>query len=277
MFYQWLGTAVDLDSSEFIGPETLGREMKLQIFSDIHVEFSPNHRFRIPDHDSDLVVLCGDIGPGLSGLAWAEREMNRLGTQVLYVPGNHEFYGREYFSHLDRMRRRAEKIGIIFLSDDVYERDGYRFIGSTLWTSFLDNNGATDEEAIWHANHRMPDFSEIKFGRNPFTPRDAQELYLDSIGFIESQFLGGEKDKTVVITHHGPSHECVNPKFPFRPLSRCFTSDAENLLGRSALWAYGHTHASLDFRLGGTRLISNQRGYPAESGCGFDPDLLVEV
>lgn len=251
--------------------------MRIQIFSDIHVEFSPNHRFRIPDHESDLVVLCGDIGPGLSGLAWADREMNRLGKKFLYVPGNHEFYGRDYFSHLDRMRRKAKALGIIFLSDDVYEQDGYRFIGSTLWTSFLGENGETDVEAIWHANHGMPDFCEIKFGRNLFTPRDAQDLYRDSVEFIERQLLVGEEGKTVVITHHGPSHQCVNPKFTFRPLSRCFTSDAETLLGRSALWAYGHTHASLDFSLKGTRVISNQRGYPAESGCGFNPDLVVEI
>ena len=36
-------------------------------------------------------------------------------------------------------------------------------------------------------------------------------------------------------------------------------------------------HASLDFNLKGTRVISNQMGYPGESGCGFDPDLVIEI
>ena len=251
--------------------------MKIQLYSDIHVEFSPNYRFRIPDHDSDLIVLCGDIGPGLSGLAWAGREMNRLGKQVLYVPGNHEFYNREYISHLNRMKSKAEDLGVVLLSDSVYEHNGYRFIGSTLWTSFLDDNGVIDEEAIWQAEDRMPDFSEIRFGRGLFAPGDAQAIHLASMAFIERELLVSEKEKTVLVTHHGPSHLCVNPKFPFRPLSRCFTSNAERLLGRSSLWLYGHTHASLDFNLKGTRVISNQMGYPGESGCGFNPDLVIDI
>ena len=251
--------------------------MKIQIFSDVHVEFSPNYRFRIPDHDSDLVVLCGDIGPGLSGLAWAGREMDRLQKPVLYIPGNHEFYNREYFSHLARMKHRAKALGVVFLSDDICEINGYRFIGSTLWSSFRGNDGKADSEAIWHAKHRMPDFSVIKVGRNRFTPHDASELHESSVAFIDKELNASEKDKTVVITHHGPSHQCVNPKFPFRPLTRAFTSDAEHLLGRSSLWVYGHTHASLDFNIKGTRVISNQMGYPGESGCGFNANFVVEI
>ena len=45
--------------------------MKVQLFSDIHVEFSPNSTFQIPTSDADLIVLAGDIGEGLTGIAWA--------------------------------------------------------------------------------------------------------------------------------------------------------------------------------------------------------------
>lgn len=52
-------------------------------------------------------------------------------------------------------------------------------------------------------------------------------------------------------------------------------------MGRSALWIYGHTHESVDFNIGGTRIVSNPRGYPDASGDSinqdFDPALTLEI
>ena len=60
--------------------------MKLNILSDLHLgqgELEP------PRNDADVVVLAGDIARPGQALAWAAS----LGKPVLYVPGNHEFYG----------------------------------------------------------------------------------------------------------------------------------------------------------------------------------------
>jgi len=45
---------------------------------------------------------------------------------------------------------------------------------------------------------------------------------------------------------------------------------------RVALWIHGHTHTSVDFELNGTRIISNQRGYPREES-GFQPFLVIDL
>lgn len=49
---------------------------------------------------------------------------------------------------------------------------------------------------------------------------------------------------------------------------------------RVQLWIHGHTHDSFDYRLNGTRVLCNPRGY-ARDGVNenalFDPQLVVEV
>ena len=60
--------------------------MKLNILSDLHLGFGAMDG---PVNDADVVVLAGDVGRPREAIAWALR----LDKPVLYVPGNHEFYG----------------------------------------------------------------------------------------------------------------------------------------------------------------------------------------
>ena len=60
--------------------------MKIQFFSDIHLEFG---EFDIPATDADVIVAAGDIGVGLQGIEW----LKRFNRPTIYVAGNHEYYG----------------------------------------------------------------------------------------------------------------------------------------------------------------------------------------
>jgi hypothetical protein len=40
---------------------------------------------------------------------------------------------------------------------------------------------------------------------------------------------------------------------------------------------FGHIHRNVDTDVQGTRVLSNQRGYPHEPADGFDPGLVIEV
>ncbi len=62
--------------------------MKIRILSDLHLEFQD---WVPPKSDVDIVVLAGDIHVGDHGIDWAPRSFPP--TPVIYVPGNHEFYG----------------------------------------------------------------------------------------------------------------------------------------------------------------------------------------
>lgn len=63
-------------------------EEKIRVFSDLHLEFQD---WVPPSSDADTVVLAGDIHIGLLGVEWARRTFPLC--PVVYVPGNHEFYG----------------------------------------------------------------------------------------------------------------------------------------------------------------------------------------
>ncbi len=61
--------------------------MKIHVLSDLHSEFAG---FIIPKTDADVLVLAGDIGTKLSGL---EQALTSRQIPVVYVAGNHEYYG----------------------------------------------------------------------------------------------------------------------------------------------------------------------------------------
>lgn len=58
-----------------------------------------------------------------------------------------------------------------------------------------------------------------------------------------------------------------------------YASNLDDMVAGSgaALWVHGHTHHCVDYRLGGTRVVSYQRGYPNEPVGGFKPGLVVEL
>jgi len=63
----------------------------------------------------DLVAGAGDIGVGVEGMRWAARHFPV--RPVIYVPGNHEFYGHDI--DLTAELEAAAPENITLLSDDV--------------------------------------------------------------------------------------------------------------------------------------------------------------
>ena len=64
--------------------------MRLRVLSDLHLEHHDEGRV-LPHVEADVIILAGDIHAGTQGLHWAAAQF--ANTPVLYVPGNHEFYG----------------------------------------------------------------------------------------------------------------------------------------------------------------------------------------
>jgi hypothetical protein len=62
-------------------------------------------------------------------------------------------------------------------------------------------------------------------------------------------------------------------------LSASFASDLDALITESGapLWIHGHTHNNVDYRIGATRVYTNQRGYPDKLVAGFDPGAVLEL
>jgi hypothetical protein len=83
----------------------------------------------------------------------------------------------------------------------------------------------------------------------------------------------------VVITHHAPSEKSIPPFHLGRILNAAFASNLDWFVENSSvpLWIHGHTHYSVDYKIGRTRVFSNQRGYPHEVDPRFVPDAVIEI
>jgi len=79
--------------------------MKLHILSDLHLGFGGMDH---PAADADVVVLAGDIARPREAVAWAAG----FGKPVLYVPGNHEFYGSSLPATVAELKRLCEGIDV---------------------------------------------------------------------------------------------------------------------------------------------------------------------
>jgi len=72
--------------------------MRLHVISDVHLEFQKwRSAWGIRTLDCGVHVLAGDIGVGLSGITWALRVFTH---PVIYVFGNHEYYGQRPMTEL---------------------------------------------------------------------------------------------------------------------------------------------------------------------------------
>lgn len=253
--------------------------MKLNILSDLHLS---QGALPLPRTDADLVILAGDVARPVEAIAWA----TQLDKPVLYVPGNHEFYGGSMGATIEQLRALSRGTRVRLLDDEGVLIDGVRFLGSTLWTDFrLFGDGDERTAAMAEATRSMRDFSRIFMDdalQQPFTPFDSAALFERHRGWLSERLAQPHAGPTVVITHHAPSRSSIHPRFAGSLLNACFVSDAQELLdgNRVQLWIHGHTHDSFDYQLNGTRVVCNPRGY-ARDGVNenplFDTSFIAQV
>ena len=187
-------------------------------------------------------MLAGDIARPAEAVAWA----SRLGKPVLYVPGNHEFYGGSLDGSAAQLKRCATGTAIRVLDDEVELIGNVRFLGSTLWTDFMlfgDGRGARGRDGRGGALH-------ARLQPHPPATRPADAVHAAGLGAALFQrhaaWLAAELAKphdgpTVVITHHAPSPASIHPRFAGSLLNACFVSDAEHLLDGGDVPSCGST------------------------------------
>lgn len=253
--------------------------MKIWIVSDLHLEFGEPFDVE-PPLDADVMVCAGDvlIKGVIPSMAWLTKRL-ALKIPVIFVAGNHEFYGASVQESL-RDAKMAGYPNLHFLENDVVEIDGVLFIGGTLWSDFR-LFGRDPQVAMSYAQSGMNDFKKIKLSKNPyfkFRPMHAYRRHVETREFIANELRKRSGQRTVVITHHAPSPRSIATEFRHDPLSACYASDLEDLIRDSAptLWVHGHVHHRNDYAVADTRIVSNPRGYPGEN-TGFEPTFVVEI
>lgn len=253
--------------------------MKIALYSDLHREFNKN--LLVEGTDADVIVLAGDIAKVEDALSFADDLVARYQLPVIYVPGNHEYFGHD----LDRLNQCLndwkEPTGLVHVLVNRSIKIGdVRFIGTPLWTDFSlwgpDAALKAEEKAVKY----LPDFKGIRRNEGVLTVEDAKELHRNAREFLRQE-MASASEPLVVITHFAPHEDCCAPNFRTSPLTPYFISDCSDLIEeyQPKLWLFGHTHHSVDYQLGGTRIVANQHGYPHEVGktSGFDPQKRLEI
>ncbi len=234
--------------------------MKIQVISDIHTEFHSDRGknfWEFMPVTGDVLVIAGDLGTHsyiTENLCWAAEKF----PQVVYVIGNHEYWGAPGYRTVKENieAAQAQHPNIHWLFDTAVEIDGVRFLGNTLW--FKGDGLAQMYE------HQWSDFSRIKKG--------VQWIYkanLKTQRFLRDNVRKGD----VVVTHHLPCDQSIAPRFRAGPNTWqnmfYFCDMSEMILDQQpAICIHGHTHDFNDYVLGETRIVSNPYGYQ-----GYEPVL----
>ena len=255
--------------------------MRIQVVSDLHLE----HHNPLPPlaEGADVIVCAGDLAPIGQGAVRNAAEAWTGAQHILYVPGNHEFYGTDIDRARRALARECSQAGVTLLDPDAIVIDGVHFIGATLWTDFL-LNGIPDEPGAHRSAREMDDFDgkiRHEAGTGRFTTYEAARRHAEERAFIEAELADAQRDGTtaVVITHHAPTPRSIAPRFHRHALNPAFASNLEWLIGRyqPRLWIHGHMQDSVDVMIGETRVLANPGGYNATENRGYDPTLSVEI
>jgi Icc-related predicted phosphoesterase len=248
--------------------------MKLHILSDIHLEFAA---FMPPKTDADVVILAGDIQPGVKAIPWIEA--NFPAVPVVYVPGNHEYYGQAIPRHTIKLKEQVQGRHIHVLANDAVVIGEVAFLGCTLWTDF--ELFGSPQLARWYATENMNDYTRIRLGPDYRKLRsiDTAGVHYRSRRWLEEQFERYADKKLVVVTHHAPSARSLRDGKENDIGSAATASHMDSFVERSGacLWVHGHVHISVDYFIGKTRLISNPRGYTDEPNPDFLPGLVIVI
>ena len=247
--------------------------MKIYVLSDLHLEFTD---FQPPKTNADVIVLAGDIHVGTEGVKWAQQTFS--GKPVIYVPGNHEYYGYNLQQTLDEIKSLSADTQIHVLEKNQVVINGIEFLGCTLWTDFNLTGRAQSSKNL--ATRYINDYEVITYGtrnRN-LTTRDTTHMHSCSVQWLRKQFREKEY-KRVIVTHHAPCQNSLPSVFTDRGLYAAYASNLEKLISEASaeFWLHGHIHASSDYVINGTRIVCNPRGYAEGANNQFVDDLIIEI
>ena len=250
--------------------------MKVQICSDLHLEFSNNRKWfnknpLIPK--GEILIIAGDtyyLNRNFGKLKFIKQVADSF-EQVYLIPCNHEYYeGFDVSTGLSPFELKI-KDNVTLLNNKSIHINGVKFVFSTFW-SLIQHN-------IIPIMNGMVDFRRIQFQDKPFNINHFNDLHDKAFEFVSNEVKGTEK--TVVVTHHLPSQLCNSEEFKDSPLTEAFCVEKTNFIFDSEVdyWIYGHSHRNkVDFNIGNTTMLTNQFGYIGwNEHIHFQYDKVIEI
>lgn len=258
----------------------------LHIISDIHLEHNPEFKVPYAEHEeSTVIALIGDIAVVTNAESFSlfKDMMVDLADrfyQVLYVPGNHEYYG----SNITTVNAKLDELfqdlpsNCTLLQNKAITIDGVDFFGSTMWTD-CNNPFASiawseinDSKKIRHGDKETPYEHKLSI-------EDTYALHKEATAAL-FEHLAQSSNKTVVLSHHGVVYRPDFDPYGYSNLTQLFYSlhtDDLFLQEKISMIGYGHTHSFLNTTIshnnGETVVASNPLGYCMANTC-YDRHMM---
>lgn len=265
--------------------------MKLRVLSDLHIEFHPYSIPTMKDDEHTVLILAGDIGV-IRHRVELESFLRAAAKQfhaVVYVLGNHEYYGGIWPEAKNQLLKWNLPDNLHVLDRQWVQIHDIIFVGTTLWTDFDKEDAAVMHEA----DQILNDFYEV-YARDEhdqdlsrLRPQQVLDEHKDSLRWLNATLNRFQKQgkRCVVVTHHGVSPLSVHDSYRDNSLNGAFVSDCSELFERTKpeLVVHGHVHNSFDYLLGAsaTRVVVNPRGYTrsdeTQENPLFDPFLTIDL
>lgn len=250
----------------------------IRVLSDLHLEQYLGQRESwlsdkfIPadllDKDS-VLVLAGDISSKPEQLFKFIESTAKRFQRIIFIPGNHEFYGHEMSTwsfDVESRLKNIENVRFETMGVGYEEMNGVRFIFTTLWA-----DGGPDKQDWKNVELYLRDFYVIRRDSKRFTVPDMIAIHKGQKEKVKEYLAQPFDGKTVVISHHMPSYRLCHPRFG-NSANGGFASNCDDILAYDNapnLWIHGHTHDTIDTRLWKTRIVCNPSGYYMETSSPF--------
>ena len=240
--------------------------MKALIVSDIHLEHGA--AYSPPNQKFDVVIAAGDIDSKGRSVASLSRLFPEV--PVLFVPGNHEYYGSPFPHHLHDLCRSAEGTNVTVMDRDIVKLQDptcpariVTFLGSTLWTDLqLDGDDGVEAGRRVSCFHAILGMSRTLWRKEH---AHSKQWILDQLS---------NNPDAVLITHYFPV-ESSHPRWARSGINSAFASHLPMIFEKEPrIWIHGHTHDPCDYVLNKTRVVCAPRGYPGSSTQVLPPKFI---
>ena len=237
--------------------------MKAKIVSDQHLEFhaagGSYRKYFQAIHPADgeraaICIVAGDFDVISQRSRAFFSELCNRENHVLFVPGNHEYYGCKEMTAVDEALLEIEQNMpnlTVLRTGAPFHFAERRFLGDTMWLPkspdlILSASLVNDSRLIPHV------IEEAGARHQRFRNWLSHELRVGDI----------------VVTHHLPSERSTPDVYRASATQPWFVAGGvESLFSRKpSVWIHGHTHQRCDYWMNETRVICNPMGYPNEAG-----------
>lgn len=227
--------------------------MKIRLISDAHQEFYEDKRL-YDSQDADVLVIAGDLSTRGENIVSALKRFANNVEDVIYVTGNHEYYGSSIAMVNDYISRFTRDTNVHFLNCGTKKIGDITFIGANLWSNFNNN-----QFSKMYCGQSINDFRRI----NGFATNECVALNTRHTKFFKDAYAAVE-GKKVFVSHFLPDRICIDPQYTGESaLNDYFANNLGEWIQdlENSTWFHGHTHSIVRKEIGTTKVYANPYGY----------------